>query len=822
MNVSRIALAAAFLAPALLSAGAVQAQDAEQAQAEARPQQQGIETIVVTARKQAEDLQTTPVTVSAFTETALANRGIVDNSDLGKFTPNVVFDTSSSFAGADTFQAFIRGVGQSDFALNTDPGVGLYIDGVYFARAPGAVIDLLDIERVEVLKGPQGTLFGRNSIGGAVNVITKTPGDFFSVSGELTYGQRNRMEAKAAMNIPIAPNLAGSIAFQIGKRDGYQERIPFSGTSGLGGVSDATPTSTPLDQLLVSDTNASGKPGAKSGGTVRAKLYWEPSDRFSVTLSGDYSSSRDAANPTTLVEVDPNFSLGGLYNACIAGAPIPPCATSPFLDAGANAGGERPDLQFTDQFITGNIDTTYATGANFSNIDSGGVSLTLDYELSDDVSLKSISAYRKLDGRFGIDLDGAPIVFDQTSFIMNTKQYSEELQLNAGFGDLLDVTLGAYYFFEDGFQSDNVPIAGGLIQAAGGFDHDTKSYAVFGEANLHLTDRINAFFGARVNRDTKTLYLNQQNLNVDFSTLGLNFADLPRPSEPTYLDTGEKRSKDFDNTSFRAGLNFEVTPDLFLYGSFSQGFKSGGFTTRLTTFFSPALIAQADPNDPNVLRSLEFGEETSNSIEFGFKSNLLDNRVRLNGAVFFNKYDDIQIVVQRGVSPSNENVASAQINGFELEFEALPAEWLSFNATLGYLDAKYTSFDPDTAPLLVNRFGQMITTDTKLQNTPEWTASFATNIELTDAVSFNVNGSYTSRVENDVFNTPELSQPGFVLLGASLLYRHPTDGWSLRAGVDNLTDKRYIVSGFEAGALPFTTASYNRPREWYITAGFDF
>ena len=551
-----------------------------------------------------------------------------------------------------------------------------------------------------------------------------------------------------------------------------------------------------LDQLLVSDRSTGRKPGAKSGGSVRGKLHWTPTERLSVTLAADHSSSRDASSPTSLIEVDPNSGLGGLYNACIAGAPIPLCTTSQFLPAGANATGARPDLQFTSQFITGDIDTSYATGANFSNISSTGLSGTIAYELGDGIDLKSITAYRKLSSRFGMDLDGSPLAFDQTSFILNTKQFSEELQLNAKFGSTFDLTAGLYYFNEDGFQSDNVPIAGGLIQAAGGFDHDTRTYAAFGEGNLHITPELTALFGVRYNRERKTLFLNQQNLNTDFSTFGLNIADLPRPSDPRFLDTGERRSKLFTNTSIRAGLNYKITDDVFVYATYSQGFKSGGYTTRLTTFFSPALIAAANPADPNILRSLEFGEETSNNIEVGFKSQFLDNRVRLNGAMFFNKYKDIQIVVQRGVSPSNENVASAKINGFELEFEALPTDWLSLNATLGYLDAKYTSFDPATAPLLVNRFGQRITTATKLQNTPEWTASMAVNAKLSSAISVNVNGSYASRTENDVFNTPQLSQPGYVLMNTSIMYENKEQGWNLRAGIENLTNKRYIVSGF--------------------------
>lgn len=782
-----------------------------------------IEEIVVTVRKQSENLQSTPVTATAFTQTALKNRGIENTADIGFFTPNVVFDTSSSFAGADTFQAFIRGVGQADFALNTDPGVGLYVDGVYYARAPGAVVDLLDITRVEVLKGPQGTLFGRNSIGGAVNIITSRPSDTLQLTGEATFGNFERLEARGAISGPIIENeLFASFAFKVATRDGFQERIPFGGTAGLGSTSSASPTAIPLDQLLVSDTNSGRNPGAKSGGTVRGKLLWTPSSDFEISLAIDNTVTRDAANPTTLLEVDPNFALGGLYNACINGAPIPPCSTSPFLQSGANADGSRPDLLFNEQFITGDIDTTFATGANFSNIDNFGISSTVAWVASDAITLKSISAYRELDSAFGLDIDGSPLVFDQTSFTLNTKQFSQELQLNFNFGGVFDGTIGAYYFFEDGEQTDNVPIAGGLIQVGGGFDHDAENIALFGESNYHISDTISLVFGARYTTEEKTLILNQQNFNTEFSTLGLNTDDLPRPDAPQFLGGVDPLTETFDNISIRTGINWQVTDDFYTYFTFSQGFKSGGFTTRLTTFFSPALIAAADPTDPAVLRRLDFEEETSDNFELGFKTSFLENRLRLNAALFYNRYDNIQIVVQRGVSPSNENVAQAEISGLEIELEAVPANWLSVNATLGYINAEYTSIDPAAAPLLFNRFGQQITTDTDLQNTPEITASVAGNVALSDEVVFNINASYTSRVENDVFNTPFISQEPILLMGASLFYEALGSAWSARLGVTNITDERYIISGFEAGSLPFTNGSFNRPREWYLTIGYQF
>lgn len=779
-----------------------------------------LEEIVVTSRKKSEDLQSTPVAVTAFTENGLENRGITNNLELGLFTPNVVIDNTSAFAGIDTFQAFIRGVGQGDFALNTDPGVGLYIDDVYYARAPAAVTELMDIERIEVLKGPQGTLFGRNSIGGAVHIITKRPSEQFEFKGNVTMGQRDRKEVNGVVNIPlIEDSLYGSVAFRDGSQDGYQTRIPFGGTAGLGGPS-SDPTAIPLDQLLVSDFGNGNTLGSKSGSSVRGKLLWLASDNVEVTFIADSTTKHDAANPTTLVEVDPNFALGGLYNACIAGVPGLPCLSN-FLQTGANADGTRPDLQYTPQFITGDIDTTYGTGANYANMENDGLSATVNWQPSDDVTVKSITAYRDVSSTFGLDIDSSPLAFDQTSFILNTEQYSQEFQLTANLTDRFDVASGVYYYKEDGYQSDNVPIAGGLIQAGGGFDHDTEAFAIFGEGNFSLTDNVNLLFGARYTEEEKTLQLDQKNLNTEFSTLGLNLADLPRPSAPEFLGPEQPLKEKFDNTSVRLGINWQVTDDFYTYFTFSQGFKSGGFTTRLTTFFSDALIAAADPNDPAVLRQLDFGEETSDNFELGFKSNFLDNRIRLNGAIFQNTYEDIQIVVQRGVSPSNENLAEAEINGLELELEAIPTDWLLVNASLGYLDAEYTKIDPAAAPLLFNRFGQQITTNTELQNTPEWTGSLALNINLSDALTANLNVSYTSRVENDVFNTPQLSQDDYTLVGASLKYE-PSDNWSVILGGINLTDERYIISGFEAGSLPFTMASYSSPREWYLTVGYSY
>jgi len=817
-----------------------------------------LDEIIVTARRKSENIQSTPITVSAFNANTLENLGVTDNLEIARFTPSVIFDNTSSFAGIDSFQAFIRGVGQTDFALNTDPGVGLYIDGVYIARAPGAVTELLDIERIEVLKGPQGTLFGRNAIGGAVSIVTQKPSDEFFARGSVRYGTFNNVEVSGVINTPLTENINASVAFSADTIDGFQERIPFdSDFAALGPFQGAPSTSVPLDQILTTGTSSGRDPGAKAGGTIRAKVAWDVTEDVDFVFSADTTIRRDAANPTTLLEVDGAAGLGGLFNGCnsLGATPItapdgtvlaPPRSALPCLSdflpttvdgdgnvVGINFDGSRPDQLFNEQFITGDIDQTFATGANFADSTSQGISGEVNWRINDNVSFTSITAYRELESAFGLDIDSSPLSFDQTTFTLDTEQFSQEIQFNVNWGDRLDATLGGFYFNEDGAQLDAVAIAGGLIQVAGGFDQETTAWAGFGEANYEIVDGIKLIFGGRFTTEEKSLNLDQQNLNTTVSPLismtainpligGPNSLDLlPRPGQPEFLAADGTLSETFNNFSIRVGANWQVTDDLFTFATFSQGFKSGGFITRLTDFVSAEAIAQADPTDPSILRSLTFDEETSDNYEVGFKANLADNRIRINGSAFWNQYDDIQVVVQRGVSPSNENIAEARIRGFELDAEALITEELRVNATFGYLDAEYRAIDPNAAPLLVNRFGQNIDLDTPLQNTPEVTASVAVNYELTQDLSVNGNFSYVSEVTNDPFAVENLVQSGYSLFGASAAY-DPDANWNLRAGVTNIGDERFIVSGFEGGGLPFTIGSFNRGREFYVQFGYDF
>ena len=834
-------LATGVGAAALLAAasGTAFAQDADRDQADQDPG--GVPVITVTARRVEESLQETPVAVSAFNAQALEARGIVDTSEVGNFAPNVTLDSTSTFSGASsTLQAFIRGIGQSDFAINTDPGVGIYIDDVYIARTVGAVSELYDVQQVEVLKGPQGTLFGRNSIGGAINVRTQRPDDEFSVRGSLAYGRFNYIGIDAVANVPIADTLFSSIAVSTNAQDGFQQRLIFDGAENL----------LPLSSRNVADTN-----GLDGGGldnqTIRGKLLWEASDRFETTFSLDYSRIRDAAPPGTLVATIggeeaqfvgtdasgelANGSLPSLFNACLvesalpAGALPPVCGLTGLASVNSDADPNNDVPFFGSQFITGDIDTTFATGANFSNIDAWGISNVSEYDLSDAARIKTIIAYRELSANFGRDIDGSPLDIDQTSFIIEQNQFSAELQVSGDLlQDRLSYTLGSFYFREDAFQLDQVPLGGGLLNIFGPNSQDTEAFALFGEANFEILPDLNLLFGVRWTDETKQLVLDQQNTTPFFGVVfaGLVDADgdsvFPRTNADgspnvNFLGPDGVQTAEFSDVSFRAGLNYKLSRDVFTYFTFSQGFKSGGFTTRLTAPFNPDF--DGVPGGLAALDGIVFQPETSDNYEIGIKADLFDRTLRTNLALFWNDYQDIQIVVQRGITPSNENAGDARIRGAELELEFYPSDEFTFVGSAGYLDARYTSIDPLAFPVEI---------DDRLQNTPELTFAGAATYE-TEILSgradllLNLNYSWRDTVANDAQNTPELIQGPVGLLGGQIKISPTQDNWAISLIGRNILNKRFIGSGFNSGpGVSFVEATFNRPGEWRLQFDFEF
>ena len=805
--------------PPLSASPTVAAQQAPEALAE----------ITVTAQKRAENIQNVPIAITAFSERELRDKGITDIHGLSRLTPNVNLDAGSPFSGSNSvLSASIRGIGQDDFAFNLDPGVGVYVDGVYYARTVGANQNLLDVERIEILKGPQGTLFGRNTIGGAISIVTRKPGNELALQGQITGGSYDRRDIALMADIPLAPNLLSTLTFSSETRNGYQKRIPYPFQTPY--VSD------PVGAMHSSGTETFDTQGGQNEQIARAKLQWTPADALVATLTVDWTHTNQPSTASTVLQTitdptNPNAVFGPIFNACLLGIPFAPTAAlvcgprntvgTPLWQANLNPASTR--LLYGPQVTnTGNIDTTYANGQNFDKLDSYGASLTADWTLSSALTLRSITGWRRLHWTSGLDADGSPIDFFELSFAEGQHQLSQELQL---IGDLLDSRLklvgGLYYFNEGGYIHDFVTFGGGLLQVDGPNSLDTTSYAGYVHVDYKLTDQIGLTLGGRESVDRKKFTGGQQDLNGFFQRLiggcyagypaiptpacqqtlaaaGFGFPSTANPFQ--VYPTGENH-QNFTQFTPTAGIQYHFDPALMVYASYAKGFKTGGWTTRLTAPLPPGSPAQS------------FGPETDQTYELGLKSEWLDRQLIVNAAAFYSKYDGIQLTYQVVTSPVTQNAGNAAIKGLELETQSLLGAHFSVNASLGYMDAKYTE---------VSQFAQA-TTGPVLPKTPKWKAAISpeTHAKLANGATLRlgVDYTYTSSMFNDVQNTSLLARPDVSNLDAWASIVSPSGRATLTIGGTNLTDKRYITTGQPqiAGGVVFGT--YNPPREWYATLG---
>ena len=821
----------------------------------------GLEEVVVTAQKVTQNVQDVPIAVTAFTNAELDAKGITSVAKMSDLAPNVTLDAGTPFSGSDAvLAAFIRGIGQNDFAFNQDPGVGVYVDGVYLARSVGSNLGMLDVDRVEILKGPQGTLFGRNTIGGAISIITHEPGDQFSAKGEVTGGSFNRLDFQGAMDLPITDNLLTTVAFSRKSRDGYQKRIPFpnpvAGSSGIPDC-DALAAGTPCpvtaqsyDTQPAAGYKAPNRAGGEDAWSMRGKIVWLATDELKFTAAVDYTKVDQQAQPASPLAIDPNSGgLAGLYNACISlppaalsGAglstlcnsprlnvtPIPtPVASLPALGS-VNVDGNpnNNQLPYDSRFITGNPDTSYSTGNNFSKLTNWGMAGTIDYDINDSMHLKSITAYRRLYWQSGIDADGSPLNIFQLSFTMPQHQLSQELQFTGTtFNGTVDYAFGGYYFKEKGHLHDFVTFPGALLMIDGPNNLSTESEALYGHLNIRMTDQWALVAGGRFTVEHKTFEGFQSDGNGLFYKLVGCFPatapgfipgtdcqgslaaatpfDFASTSQPYRMYPPGKRSLNFKNFSPTLGLQYTPSDDTMFYLTLSQGYKTGSWTTRLS-----------NPH-PTYDASLHFNPEKAISEEIGMKSEWFNNSLRLNVAGFHTFYKDIQLNSQQGISPTLLNAGDARMWGFEVESQADMGNGLSMVASVGFIDARYTRLNN------VADNGVPITLDYKLPKTPKWKFYFGPqyvmNVPMGGELQLNMDYSHISSVYNDLGNTPELKRPPTDMLDASVTYRLPGDKYSVSVGGTNLTDERNIISGQNQGGIAEVFGVYNAPREWYAT-----
>ena len=839
------ALAAALATPAL----AQEAQTPAAAAGPAAPEQNGIEEIVVTAQKRAENVQNVPIAISAFTAGALQERAVVDVASLSNIAPNVTLDAGTPFSGSSSvLSAYIRGIGANDFAFNIDPGVGVYLDGVYLARSVGANQDLGDVERIEVLKGPQGTLFGRNTIGGAISIVTHDPGHEFRFTGDATTGSYRLIQVRGTADIPLSDSLSSSVSFAVKSREGYLKRIPFPGATNF-----AEDPITAFKAAAYRNIGL-GREGGEDTWSGRTKLKWDNGGPFKVTLSGDYSHINQEQIANKLIGTTPVLAGGafnvfaGTYNCAIA-AQTTNCGGGPppFAFVGRRGGltsivdlpsiygvnvDANPDndrLPYDNRFVTGSKDTSYANGNNSSHLRTYGGALTLDYDLTSDIALKSITAYRELHWTSAMDLDGSPLDFLHTSFAMNQKQFSQEVQLLGNALDhKLNYVLGGYYFKESGNLHDYVTFAEGLLQVDGPNNLSTKNYAAFGQVDWRPIDLIGVTVGGRYTHENKS-FEGFQSDNNGLTYKILNFlgvpgcesitpisdacriaAGFPNPGQPLRYYIAGVQHKTFSNFSPKVGVQVHPADDMMVYGSWSKGYKTGGWTTRLS---NPLPYAP------------DFDEEKATTFEVGVKSKLLDRKLQLNAAAFITNYRGIQLNFQQGVSPTIQNAGNARIKGFEVEAVAAPFSGFTLNGSVGYLDAYYTSVDAG-AQVAPNALQAGVFKGVQLPKTPHWKFNVSPRYQVAlgnggkAVVLFNY--THTTKLKNDTEGTFLLERPSTDVIDANLTYEAPGGHWSLTGGGTNITNERYFTTGQAQLAGGNIFGTYNRPAEWYVRLGVKF
>ncbi|CCA90680.1 TonB-dependent receptor (plasmid) [Novosphingobium sp. PP1Y] len=592
-----------------------------------------------------------------------------------------------------------------------------------------------------------------------------------------------------------------------------KKRIPFPGLPG-----------TITDQGMfrkVGTPGGSDTQGGENAFNARFKLKFIASDTLGFLFSADYTRARQEARPSTLLftKAGPNDgTVASAYNGCIFGqAPTFICSNrgvvgTSFSGVNVDADPNNNRLPISDAFVTSDIDKSYARGSNFDNLTSWGLSLTTNLELSDGASLKLITAYRSLDSKFGSEIAATPIILNDASFAMDQKQFSQEFQLNHDSLDgRLKGTLGLYYFSETGGLLDTPVFAEGLIQIYGPNRFSNKAYAAFAHEHFDLTDKLGLTFGVRYTKENKKFRGDQQDLNAFWARAGagvdpnvvtsLPLPFLPDQNDLTRLYPFGLNKLSFSNVSIKAGAEYKFSPAVMAYYSFAQGFKSGGWTTRL---LSPSTLTAND---------LTFRPEKANTHEIGLKSKLLDGHLRLNLAAFSTAYKDIQITEIIAISPAFKNAGEATIRGFEAESEARFGGF-GLTAGIGYLDAHYTKMSP----------GATIPVTNDLVNAPEWSVSLGANYrhELANGSAFTLNGDYNykSSTSPDAENSPYLRSGNVGLLNGSLAFDDADDRWGVTFGVKNITDKRFVVGGYDQSgpnAIGYVGVGYSPPRQWYLT-----
>ena len=708
-----------------------------------------LDSVKVTARKREETLQEVPVAVTAFTADALDKLNVEDLSDLDAQVPNLTIYAARG--SSSTLTAYIRGVGQSDPLWGVDPGVGIYMDDVYIARPQGALLDVFDVDRIEVLRGPQGTLYGKNTIGGAIKYISKGLRSDFNGYGSVTIGNYGQRDIKAAVGGGFGGSeyLRGRISVADLHRDGFGENL--------------------ITGEQVSD---------KKIRAIRANLGAYVTDAFDLQFAFDHVDDSSGVRGAQMLRANP---FDALFTP----------ATGPF----------RP------------MDSRYDVRNGMPNVNDttlSGASITANFRMNDDWSFKYVLAKRESDTETNIDFDTTPDRIADVKAFYSDEQVTHEVQANYDAGGRMRGVLGFYKF--DGEAGGQV--LNNFFNLSFGDTQGTvytESIAAYADWTFDVSDKFSIDAGVRWTSEDK---------HAVVKNIGYTDGSFTRPSG--VVAAAFDKTINFKNLSPKISLDYQITPDIMVYGLASRGFKSGGYNIRAQ---ATAVPRSAEP----------FQDEQVDSFEVGTKMGLFDQRLFLNLSAFHNKYKDIQLSIFTEYTTAQgtkaffgdfTNAGEGTVNGFEAEYQWLATDNFSVTGNLAWLDAKFDTYMFKN----VNIANQQ-----EFTNAPEFSGAmnleYRTDIGAAGSLTARIGYAYQSSVvaTTEVVKDPvtlatvqPITQDGYGLVNAGVIWK-VNDAWTVSLQGSNLADKAYRTTGYNLyAALGVHTAFYGPPRQYSLTVKYDF
>jgi iron complex outermembrane receptor protein len=770
----------------------------EEPEVAAAPSAKGEEEILVTAQFRRQNPQKTPLSLTAVSGAKMEARNQDNVADVASQIPNTRLSQAPGTYGP-SLQAHIRGVGQHDYIFALEPGVGLYVDDVYYATLTGSVLDLLDLERVEVLRGPQGTLAGQNSIGGAVKLYSRKPKGDNTGFAEITAGRFDRMDVRAAGDFSIIKNrLFGRISGVSRHEDGYVTRYDYA----------CTHPGTAVPSYQIDEKCTLGTEGGKSYSGGRLTLRWLPTDSIDIVLSGDMTNDTSEATPNTLLYVGGPTGRGLPANAgpntVLNGVPLGTTSGSAFISSSPFGGNLDT---FTNSpyvnYSTYTDPAPYGGAAPYSmppesQIDSGGVSLRMDADLTPNLVLTSISAYRAYSGAWTVD-EGTPLAPYMPRNSVSHRQYSEELRLGMNLLDhMFDVTVGGFYLNSWSHEGGRISLR--TISFLENSDAPNQFIAGFGNAEWHATKKLDVIGGARYTVMKKKYEYGRKAI-----------AGLPTPPQVAPLD-GTVGRYEGSHLDWRGAIQYQWLDEFMTYGQVATGFKGGGVNPRA---FSPA---QALPHDP----------ETLLAYEVGAKSDWLGGKLRVNVAGFFNQYKDIVFTVRQCPASAPPvtpcllplNAGEANVMGGELETAISPVPGLDIDGSFGYLNFKYQSITAAGASSNI---------------TLDMTAPYAPKMQYSAGIQYKIGagsaGSLTPRLDmihldsfyTEAANDPLNRVPSYTLFNGRLTWRSADAAWEVALSGTNLLNSLYYMNIRDDRASSLTvTGQPGPPMRWATTVRRNF